>query len=331
MCETRIARLRHADRARREHEVVLALREDRAAQEAREDRDVRDADRDHDLRQMPGPSTATIPIASSRPGIASMMSIARMITRVDDAAEVAGDRAEQQPDREPDGDRDDADQERVARAVDDPRELVAAELVDAEPVRARWGRGSTRSGSAVEVLRSVGSYGASSGAKIATMTKTDDDARSRRCAPGLRQQPRARRRSRDRPSAPRATSSLRLELGDAHETPDPRVDDRVRDVDEQVDEHEHDRDEEDAALEHRVVAVEDRVLQPRPDARPGEDRLGEHRAESSRPVWRPMIVDDRQQRVAQHVAPVDDGAAPALWRAPCARSPRSARRAPTRA
>ena len=28
----------------------------------------------------PGPSTATIPIASSRPGIASMMSISRMIT-----------------------------------------------------------------------------------------------------------------------------------------------------------------------------------------------------------------------------------------------------------
>ena len=30
--------------------------------------------------KMPGPSIATIPIASSRPGIASMMSIRRMIT-----------------------------------------------------------------------------------------------------------------------------------------------------------------------------------------------------------------------------------------------------------
>ena len=76
----------------------------------------------------PGPSTATIPIASSRPGIASMMSIMRMITLSIDAAEVAGDRAEHEADREarPSTD-DDADQERVARAVEDPRELVAAE------------------------------------------------------------------------------------------------------------------------------------------------------------------------------------------------------------
>ena len=51
--------------------------------------------------QRPGPSIATSPIASSRPGIASMMSIRRMITESTQAAEVAGDRAEQQPDREP--------------------------------------------------------------------------------------------------------------------------------------------------------------------------------------------------------------------------------------
>ena len=40
---------------------------------------------------------------------------------------------------------DDADHERVARAVEDPRELVAAELVDAEPVRRRRARGSSPS------------------------------------------------------------------------------------------------------------------------------------------------------------------------------------------
>ena len=38
-------------------------------------------------------------------GIASMMSITRMIRRVERAAEVAGDRAEHQPERQPDGDR----------------------------------------------------------------------------------------------------------------------------------------------------------------------------------------------------------------------------------
>src|SRR5439155_9100080 len=39
----------HADRARGEHEVVLALRQHRATEQAGEDRDVHDADRDHDL------------------------------------------------------------------------------------------------------------------------------------------------------------------------------------------------------------------------------------------------------------------------------------------
>ena len=51
MCATRIARPAHADRARGQHVVVLALRQDRAAQQAREDRDLRHADRDHDLRE----------------------------------------------------------------------------------------------------------------------------------------------------------------------------------------------------------------------------------------------------------------------------------------
>ena len=41
----------HADRARRQHEVVLALREHGAPQETREDRDVDDADRDHHLEE----------------------------------------------------------------------------------------------------------------------------------------------------------------------------------------------------------------------------------------------------------------------------------------
>src|SRR5207248_6885999 len=51
-----------------------------------------------------------------------------------DAAEETRDRPEDKPDREPDRDRDDADDEREPRAVEDARELVAAELVDAEPV-----------------------------------------------------------------------------------------------------------------------------------------------------------------------------------------------------
>src|SRR4029450_13403635 len=50
-----------------------------------------------------------------------------------------------------------------------------------------------------------------------------------------------------------------------------RVDDRVGDVHDQVDEHEHEGEEQNPALEHRVVAVEDGVSQPGPHSRPRED------------------------------------------------------------
>ena len=51
--------------------------------------------------------------------------------------EVPGHRSEQHADRQPDGDCDDADEERVARAIDEPRELVPSEVVDAQQVLAR--------------------------------------------------------------------------------------------------------------------------------------------------------------------------------------------------
>src|SRR6478736_890000 len=56
-----------------------------------------------------------------------------------------------------------------------------------------------------------------------------------------------------------------------------RIDQRVADVDEQVDDHEHDDDEQDPALQHGVVARADGVVDPRPDPAPGEHGLGEDR------------------------------------------------------
>ena len=164
--------------------------------------------------QSPGPSIATIPIASSRPGIASMTSISAHDQRVDEAADVARDRAEHEADREPDRDRDDADEQREAGAVEDPRELVAAELVDAEPGAATTGRGSSppadRRGSA-----RAGRTGAISGAKIATTTNGADEAeaddRARvpaQPAPGVAPEAAGRRLELDLDG---------LELGDAHE------------------------------------------------------------------------------------------------------------------
>ena len=131
--------LRHADRARREHEVVLALGEDRAAHQPREDRDLRHADRDHDLEE-PGAEHRDDPDREQQAGDREHDVRQAHDHAVDDPAEVARDRAEHHADREADRDRDDADQEREARAVEDPRELVAPLLVDPEPVVGRRAR-----------------------------------------------------------------------------------------------------------------------------------------------------------------------------------------------
>jgi hypothetical protein len=57
--------------------------------------------------------------------------------RVDEAADVTGDRAEDESDRKPDPNGDNPDQQRHAGAVHDPREEIAPEEVDAEPVLGR--------------------------------------------------------------------------------------------------------------------------------------------------------------------------------------------------
>ena len=91
------------------------------------------------IEKSPGPSIAAMPMAMRSPGIESMMSISRMITLSVLPPKKPGHRAEQEPDRHSDTDGDDADEERETGPVDDARELVSAELVDAEPV---LGRGS---------------------------------------------------------------------------------------------------------------------------------------------------------------------------------------------
>ena len=168
-----------------------------------------------------------------------------------------------------------------------------------------------------------------SGAKIA-MTTMQPRMTNPTMAPGLR-----RSRSHASAQSPLAGPLLErdfagFELGDAHLLePDPRVEDAVGEVDEQVDEDDDDGDEEDAALDDGVVARLDRVDQPGADAREGEDRLGEHRAGEQQPDLEADDRRDRQHRVAQDVAAVDRPRRQALGAAPCARSPRSGRRAPT--
>src|SRR6476469_4088646 len=97
-----------------------------------------------------------------------------------------------------------------------------------------------------------GSYGASSGAKIATKMKIATRTQPA-IAPGLW---RSRRNASDQ-SPPWLSSCSSLDSSSATDTlllppeADARIDQAVRDVDEQVHEDDDDGDEEDAALDHR--------------------------------------------------------------------------------
>src|SRR6185312_3197216 len=68
---------------------------------------------------------------------------------------------------------------------------------------------------------------------------------------------------------------------------DPRIDDAIEEVDDEVDADHQCGDEQDAALHYRVVARLHAVYQPVADARPRENRLGEDRARQQQPDLQP--------------------------------------------
>src|SRR6476659_2751358 len=71
---------------------------------------------------------------------------------------------------------------------------------------------------------------------------------------------------------------------------DPRVDRAVKHVDGEVDDDDDARNEEDATLKGRIISSSNRLDEPFPDARPGEDGLGEHCARHQRAN---LQADDR--------------------------------------
>src|SRR5690606_35990836 len=83
--------------------------------------------------------------------------------------------------------------------------------------------------------------------------------------------------------------------------PHSRVDNAVRDVDEEVDEDVDHRDEENEPDEHGVVTAVDRRADEGADAAEVEHGLGEHRAGQQAAGQQTDRRDHRQQRVAQHV------------------------------
>ena len=129
--------------------------------------------------------------------------------------------------------------------------------------------------------------------------RSADEDRRRRSRPGCaaagatlratarRRAPRARARARPRASAMLIELSLIRGLRN-RTTRRPQVDD-----------HEDDGEEEDPALDHRVVAVEDRLEHPAADPGPLEDRLGQHRAREQQAR---LQADDGRDRAAARSA-----------------------------
>src|SRR5512133_255754 len=101
-------------------------------------------------------------------------------------------------------------------------------------------------------------------------------SRSLRSRPGcgaVATTPRSKGRRSSTRTTPRGSRLLPHSFGE----PDSRVENTVREIDEQVDEHDDDGDEEHAALNDGIVARLDRVHEPGADPGEGEDGLGEHR------------------------------------------------------
>src|SRR5690606_13355489 len=88
--------------------------------------------------------------------------------------------------------------------------------------------------------------------------------------------------------------------------PNPRMDQGVEQVDQQIDHHERDRDKQDAALQQRVISVGDRLQDQLTHTGQGKDLLNHHRAAEEIPDLDAENRHHRDQGVPQGVAPNDD-------------------------
>jgi hypothetical protein len=80
---------------------------------------------------------------------------------------------------------------------------------------------------------------------------------------------------------------------------DPRIDQAIEKIDDEVHQNDNTGDEHDAALQGGIIAPPNGFNQPFADARPGENRFGENRARKQRAYLQTYDGDNRNQRVAQ--------------------------------
>ena len=184
--------------------------------------------------------------------------------RVDRAAVVAGEQAERRADHEREEHGEERDAQVGARAVDEPRPDVAAELVGAEPVRRRRARRACAGGPA-----GSGRAVVTSGAQAPRAARSARGSRRPATKLGVRYQ---RRRKPRRCST--SVASTTISAAARHQSNRTRGSrSACDDVGEQVDEHDQHREHERHRLHDREVALEDRVDHQLADARQGEDLL----------------------------------------------------------
>ena len=133
-CRERDAPRRIADRARGQHELLGLDGERLSARQPDEHRRRRDADRDHRVGQARAEERGERDREDQERAGEQRVGHPRD-QHVRHAARVAGEQSDRHADRQRDQHRHDAGEQRRARAEDDARQHVAADLVGAEPVR----------------------------------------------------------------------------------------------------------------------------------------------------------------------------------------------------
>src|SRR5919201_3194510 len=144
-----------------------------------------------------------------------------------------------------------------------------------------------------------GSYGASSGAASA-MTM----AASSTAAPNGASRARVARRSASQRRSRTVTASRVTSARSAN--PDSGIDPAIQQVDEQIAHDEAERDQQDHALDERIVAREDRVDDEPSHARQREDVFRDDGTADQRAELKPEHGHDGDQRILQHMTADDD-------------------------
>src|SRR5215470_10953376 len=152
--------------------------------------------------------------------------------------------------------------------------------------------GGSRPSVTSSCARSYGFCGEISGARIATTMMTMRSARPN-TATGLDKKSDATRLT--------GVSSPAIELSLRFSESNPRIERRVENVHDQVDQHEHEHDHQEVRDDDRTVEQIDRIDQQLAHPGPGEDGLGDDRERDHRSEFEPDDGHDRDQNVAQHV------------------------------